>query len=288
MTNTPRGEGPEPTQPLGPSYPPYSDPAYAGQSPYGPTYQAPQVPDPTRQLPPYSPYGYDPYATGQYGPPYPPGEPPGDPLAQVAALAVGGGRGGGTARCRPGDRLGGRQQLETGHGRRAAADAGTDHARRPPGRRRQRRLRPLPPIVPVPTTHPAQRVGDPGCNRDRGLRGQRRRQGDQHHLRRHRQPAADRVQCRAAVAQGSGIAQSGRGFGEPDDHQCGSRGHLLGDDQRCPGAVEHRQRPDDLHRGCASAPVSGAVRAPPPWPPGRWRAPPTSHRCRPERCRTSR
>ncbi len=77
MTNTPRGDGPEPTQPLGPSYPGYPDPAYAGQSPYGPTYQAPQVPDPTRQLPPYSPYGYDPYATGQYGtgqygPPYPP------------------------------------------------------------------------------------------------------------------------------------------------------------------------------------------------------------------------
>ena len=77
MTDTPRGDGPEPTQPLGPSYPTYSDPAYAGQSPYGPTYQAPQVPDPTQQLPPYSPYGYDPYATGQYGPPYQPGEPPG-------------------------------------------------------------------------------------------------------------------------------------------------------------------------------------------------------------------
>jgi Mycobacterium membrane protein len=90
MTNTPRGDGPDPTQPPGPSYPGYNDPAYAGQSPYGPTYQAPQVPDPTRQLPPYSPYGYDPYGTGQYptdqygtgqygtgsyGAPYPPGEP---------------------------------------------------------------------------------------------------------------------------------------------------------------------------------------------------------------------
>ena len=81
MTNTPRGEGPEPSQPLGPGYSPYPDnpdPAYAGQYPYGPTYQAPQVPDPTRQLPPYSPYGQDPYATGQYGP-YPPGEPGGGP-----------------------------------------------------------------------------------------------------------------------------------------------------------------------------------------------------------------
>ncbi|WP_123024804.1 MmpS family transport accessory protein [Mycolicibacterium stellerae] len=90
MTNTPRGEGPDPTQPLGPSYPAYGDPAYAGQPPYPPTYQAPQAPDATRQLPPYSPYGYDQYSTGhygtgqygtgqygtgQYGQPYPPGEP---------------------------------------------------------------------------------------------------------------------------------------------------------------------------------------------------------------------
>ena len=100
MTNTPRGDGPDPTQPLGPSYPGYSDPAYAGQSPYGPTYQPPQVSDPTRQLPPYSP-GYDPYGTGQYGTgqygsPYPSGEPPEGPpspksprwLWVVAALAV--------------------------------------------------------------------------------------------------------------------------------------------------------------------------------------------------------
>jgi len=98
MTNTPRGEGPDPTQPLGPSHPGYVDPAYAGQSPYGPTYQAP---DPTRQLPPYPPYGYDPYGTGQYttdqyGTPYPPGEPPEGPPSKksprwlwlAAALAV--------------------------------------------------------------------------------------------------------------------------------------------------------------------------------------------------------
>jgi hypothetical protein len=100
MTNTPRGDGPEPTQPLGPSYPTYSDPAYAGQTGYSPIYQAPyqapQASDTTRQLPPYSPYGYDPYATGQYGQPYPQGEPPGGPpspksprwLWAVAAVAV--------------------------------------------------------------------------------------------------------------------------------------------------------------------------------------------------------
>jgi len=86
---------------MGPDYPGYVDPAYAGQSPYGPTYQAPPGPDPTQQLPPYSPYGHDPYGTGQYttgqyGPPYPPGEPPEGPppsksprwLWLVAALAV--------------------------------------------------------------------------------------------------------------------------------------------------------------------------------------------------------
>ncbi len=101
MTNTPRGDGPDPTQPSGPSYPGYHDPAYAGQSPYGPPYQQPPPTDATRQLPPYSPYGYDPYGTaqygtGQYGPPYAPGEPPEGPptpksprwLWVVAALAV--------------------------------------------------------------------------------------------------------------------------------------------------------------------------------------------------------
>jgi len=101
MTNTPRGDGPDPTQPPGSSYPGYVDPAYADQSPYGPTYQAPAAPDATRQLPPYPPYGYDPYgtgqyATGQYGAPYPPGQPPEGPppsksprwLWLVAALAV--------------------------------------------------------------------------------------------------------------------------------------------------------------------------------------------------------
>jgi hypothetical protein len=76
MTDSPRRDGPEP---LGNSNPGYTDPAYASQAPYGPTYQAPGAPPPTEQLPAYSPYGYDPYATGQYGPQYPPGggaEPP--------------------------------------------------------------------------------------------------------------------------------------------------------------------------------------------------------------------
>ncbi len=71
MTDTPRRDGPEP---VGDSYPGNTDPAYASQAPYGPTYQAPGAPAPTERLPAYSPYGYDPYATGQYGPQYPPVE----------------------------------------------------------------------------------------------------------------------------------------------------------------------------------------------------------------------
>jgi hypothetical protein len=79
MTDSPRRDGPEPTQPLGNSYPGYTDPAYASQASYGPPYQAPYVPPPTEQLPAYSPYGNDPYSTGQYGAQYPPGEPPEPP-----------------------------------------------------------------------------------------------------------------------------------------------------------------------------------------------------------------
>jgi hypothetical protein len=75
MTDSPRRDGAEPTQPPDNSYPGYTDPAYASQA-YGPTYQAP---NPTERLPAYGPYGYDPYATGQFGPQYPPGEPPQEP-----------------------------------------------------------------------------------------------------------------------------------------------------------------------------------------------------------------
>ncbi len=94
------GQGPAPADPLGNTYPGYTDPAYASQAPYGPAYQGPT---PTEHLPAYSPYGYDPYATGeygQYGGQYPPagsGEPPPDEpksprwlwvLATTAVLAV--------------------------------------------------------------------------------------------------------------------------------------------------------------------------------------------------------
>jgi hypothetical protein len=102
MTGSRRRDGTEPTQPPGGSYPAYPDPAYASQTPYGPTYQAPAGPAPTEKLPPYSTYGYDPYATnpyGQYGGPPPNGEPPPPPngsksplwlwiLAGIAVLTV--------------------------------------------------------------------------------------------------------------------------------------------------------------------------------------------------------
>lgn len=97
MTDSPRRDGPEPTQPLGGGYPGYPDPAYANEASYGPRYQGPPGPLPTERMPAYAPpYGYDPYATGQYGGQYPPGAPPPPPegpqaprwLWVVAAVAV--------------------------------------------------------------------------------------------------------------------------------------------------------------------------------------------------------
>ena len=76
MTDSPNrgqwGNRDEPTQAFGNGYPGQVDPAYASQMPYGPPYQPPA---PTRPLPGYPPYGYDPYAGGgQYPPSYPPGQ----------------------------------------------------------------------------------------------------------------------------------------------------------------------------------------------------------------------
>ncbi|MEV0674578.1 MmpS family transport accessory protein [Mycobacterium sp. NPDC050441] len=102
MTDSPRRDGSEPTQSLGSGYPVnYPDPAYSNQPPY-PAYPAvpgtpPQAsPNPTQQLPPQPPYGYDPSATGQSpGAPTPPPEPDGhEPrlwlwiLAGVAVLVA--------------------------------------------------------------------------------------------------------------------------------------------------------------------------------------------------------
>jgi Mycobacterium membrane protein len=77
MTDSPRSGSPyDPTDPYGNPYPAYSDPAYAGTSPYGPTYGAPPPsgPAPTEQLPPYWTQVY-----GQVPPGMPPQEPPPEP-----------------------------------------------------------------------------------------------------------------------------------------------------------------------------------------------------------------
>jgi len=132
MTESPRRDGPGPTQPPGGGYPGYTDPAYAGQAPYGPTYQAPSLPAPTERLPAYSPYGYDTYATGQYGQyngPHPPGEqpppPPKDPKSPMWLWILAGG--GCADRRRIGHRAGHRQQLESADSARAGAvDAGAE------------------------------------------------------------------------------------------------------------------------------------------------------------------
>lgn len=75
MTDTPRREETDPTQPLGYGYPGYgyADPAYAGQNPYSP-HSA--VPDPTERLPSFPPYGYDPDSPYSGYPPGAPDEPP--------------------------------------------------------------------------------------------------------------------------------------------------------------------------------------------------------------------
>lgn len=79
MTDSPRRDVPDPTQQTPYGYPGHADPAYSSQAPYGSPYQPPPSANPTQQLPPYSPYGYDPYATQQFGPPNPPGGAPPEP-----------------------------------------------------------------------------------------------------------------------------------------------------------------------------------------------------------------
>lgn len=111
MTDSPRRDGSGQTESFGNGSPvDYPDPAYSNQPPYQGSYPAvphaappagPSVPNPTQQLPPYPPYGYDPGATGQYGAGSPPAGAPTPPepdnheprlwlwiLAAVAVLVV--------------------------------------------------------------------------------------------------------------------------------------------------------------------------------------------------------
>ena len=92
MTDSPqRGWRQDPNQPPATSYTGYSDPAYAGSAPYGPTYSAaapPSTPNPTEPLPQY---WTDAYAQVPPGlPPEEPPEPPRSPrwLWFAAGLAV--------------------------------------------------------------------------------------------------------------------------------------------------------------------------------------------------------
>jgi hypothetical protein len=94
MTDSPqRGWPHDPNRPPGtPHYPGYTDPAYAGSTPYGPTYSAAppsSAANPTEPLAPYWTQGY-----GQVPPGLPPQGPPPEPprsprwLWIAAALAV--------------------------------------------------------------------------------------------------------------------------------------------------------------------------------------------------------
>ncbi len=79
MTDSPRRDEPDPTRQVPYGYGGYNDPAYANQASYGPSYQPAPPTDQTQQLPPYSPYAYQPPPTDQFGGYYPPGGPPPDP-----------------------------------------------------------------------------------------------------------------------------------------------------------------------------------------------------------------
>ena len=291
MTDSPRRDGStqRPTQPaLGNGYPGYTDPGYAQPGPR----TAPPTSRPRRSPPPYRArlalvatrrYGYDPYATGQYGAAalsarvsrQPPPEGP-----QVTALAVDRRRGRGAAGHRPGDRAGDRptarrQQtvvaplpslpepsFTTAHARRRAR-------RRPPRRHRRRVRRSRPPATvqrpdddrrtpgaprPSSTTSPA--TGGPSTSPTSTPAG-----------------AADRVQRGAAVEQG------GRAGRSPPRTRRASASSTSGREVTCSitvNGVQVQQRtgtgPDDLRCGALDATRGHAGGAP---------APPASPAARP-------
>ena len=187
MTDSPRRDGPEPPAAATPDT---SIRRMRARRPTAPPIRVPPRPGPTEQLPAYSPYGYDPSATGQYGPQYPPGEPPQPPEGpKVAALAVGAGGDRGVTGHRPGHRAGHREQLagsrpSSRRCRRCRAehdeptphdDACSDHPRLPVADATE------PPDHDRPHSEPR----DTGCDRNVHLQRLRRRPGHQHHLHRH-------------------------------------------------------------------------------------------------------
>ncbi len=90
MTDSPRSGSPyDPTDPYGNPYPAYSDPAYAGNVPYNPTYGAPPPPSGPPQTEPVPPYWTQTY--GQIPPGMPPAEPPPEPPKTPRWLWIGAG-----------------------------------------------------------------------------------------------------------------------------------------------------------------------------------------------------
>jgi hypothetical protein len=93
MTDSRPGSPSEPTEPLGNQYPAYTDPAYAGQSPYTPSYAAPVNPPGANPTEPLPQYWTQTYGQGPPGmPPQQPPEPPKSPrwlwIAAGAAVLV--------------------------------------------------------------------------------------------------------------------------------------------------------------------------------------------------------
>ncbi len=247
--------GSDPTQESG-GYPPNTDPAYSGQywSPgyYGQGAPVTQPPtQPTEQMPPY----------WQPGMGYPPGPPPPPPppkstrwlwiaagaavllvTALVAVLVI------------------------------VSMSSQDSTIVAPPTAQNDS---PIPPRLTLRTDDAAAAHGDgpagPGSHRphqrshgphrppgDRGLQRHRRGPRDQHHLRRHRRCAADRVQRDAAVEQG------GRRWPRRPKDSASVASSTSGRDVTCcvtVNGVQVRQRtgrgPDDLHRHRLGAATRG-------------------------------
>ena len=212
MTDSPRSGSPfDSAEPYPTAYPAHTDPAYAGSHAYGPTYSPTGPPagaPSTQALPPYWTQTY-----GQPPPSTPPPEPPpprraprwlwvaaGATMAVVVALAG----------VLVFTNRSSRNDTVTAP-RPTVPERSTTEAPEP---------FPAPPAGATAAHSPApNRHHDTWCDPDRRLRGHRARPGDQHHLRGHRPPHADRVQCAAAVAQRSHLAKPGRGLCQPYRHQ---------------------------------------------------------------------
>ena len=201
----------------------------------------PPDPRPTERLPPYGDSGYDPYATGQYGPPStapashrqpPPPEEPKSPrwlwivagdrrppvIGLVIALVIVNSSQQQTVVAPPPTRSPTSRDATPTTTRLPTAPRTTRPCRCP----RCRRSRP----------RPAGRTTTPGATETVVYDVSRHRPGHQHHLRRHRRTAADRVQRDAAVESRSRRCPSRPRIGQRQHHQRRPRSELL----------DHRQR----------------------------------------------